>query len=193
MTTSFDITNIAGRDGIRTRKNGEVAFANLRIRDEAGAEFDLSIKTQASDPDRPVFFVRQGRDYSVLDAANEAADAYVGAARAVSAARLERLIETHASLDAKFGPITRGTPKQIVYAQKMRLHAVQEYGAYGQLMRALDGAPAEQVEPILAVLPQLWPDAVFWIESSDLVGDFGRWLQAKDRAVTRIGQLLDLA
>lgn len=185
MTTTYQITKILGRDGIRTRQDGEIAYANLDMGD-----YTLTIQTQVRDAARPVFRVSD----MTLVAENDAAVAYHDTQRAAYLDRRAReqasTLAAHEAAEAAFGPITVGSPKQIAYAEQVRAETAPSVQRILARIDRWQDVTLEQAQEVRDVVAQLQHVAAFWLDCRDFGTEVGRYLDARDRATTRIGRLL---
>lgn len=185
---TYEITKVRGRDGIRTRKNGDVAFASLEILVD-GREVSLSIQTRAGDP--AVFRADVDRSGAgALSAMTPEAIEVVDAAIEADQARLQKLAELDAALEIEFGSIAIGSPKQIISARKTRALVADRVRTFMDCLPVhCDGEPVGLEDELRQMIPQLYPVAVFWIEAAgDLYDSIRHWLANRDSINTPIGR-----
>lgn len=186
--TTYEITKIRGRDGIRTRKNRDVAFASLEIRVD-GREVSLSVQTRAGD--LAVFRADVDRSGAgTLHAMTPEAVEVVDAAIEADRARLQHLADLDAALEIEFGSIAIGSPRQIIYARKSRVSVADRVRDFmSRLPDYCDGAPAGLEDELRQMIPRLYPVAAFWIEAAgDLSSSIRYWHDNRDSINTPIGR-----
>lgn len=190
MTATYEIAKTTSRDGIRTRKNGDVAFARLEVRGEDGREFSLMIQTREGDPAVFRADVDRRSGVGVLTAMTPEAVAIVAAAIEADRARLQSLADLDAALNEEFGSISIGSPAQIAHARTKRaMLAARVRDFMVNLAIYCEDSPAELEDELRGMIPQLYPVATFWLEcAGDLLDQVGRWLENRESSASTINR-----